>query len=412
MLRRFAPLLILLGPAWALPSPSASPGPPYFCAAGRTAAGLEPYATAVTVTNAAGDSHTIEYRRDPTNGFALGHTIDLSAGGSFDQDWSWNDRLQLATLSEGDLAVSHEWYPGTDILRYQRLHRGGVLLHERERVVDLVRGRLTGLVHRDGLGNTLSSRTFTHHPGTDRVHAVTRGNGDTWTFEYNDPHHDLTDAEYRGARGHLRFRYEYDSIGNRVGEELLGIPGSRVTFGVDDANMRVAMDSLGHILFTGTYAGGVTNLRLRVNGDPVVLQGTNWYHRLAVATNSLPTNVAVRLSAAWEDAAGQDCASVVTGVVHVPAAAPVLAYRGNGELLGDGRNRYVWDGHGHLREVLQTNQPSWHKESYDYDARSRRIRRRVWSNAAKDPLAGWQLEAVHHYVHKGWNLGQDQQRRS
>ena len=238
----------------------------------------------------------------------------------------------------------------------------------------------------------LASFAYTYHTDSNgfslgRIATVEREDGTRWTYDYTNAHHHLTDARLEGPEGTLGWRYEYDGIGNRVSRELAEVPGSRVELDFDDANLLLARDNLGRVVVAGTYNGPGANLRLRVNGRPATLLGERFHAALEVDPASLPTNLPLRLSAAWEDTEGQDCASVATGSVFIPAQPPELLYTANGELADDGRNRYEWDGHGHLRAVVQTNVPpgrAWYRETYTYYPDGRLASRTTWHDPERD----------------------------
>ena len=118
----------------------------------------------------------------------------------------------------------------------------------------------------------LASFAYTYHPDSDRIHTISREDGSLWTYGYNDAHYHLTDAEYTAAgnsgTANLSWHYDYDGIGNRIGQEMPGIPGSQVTFQNSAENFQLSRDHLGRILLVGSYSGTTNNLRLRVNGTP------------------------------------------------------------------------------------------------------------------------------------------------
>jgi len=259
----------------------------------------------------------------------------------------------------------------------------------------------------------LASFAYTYHPDFDgaasrRIETITREDGAVWTYGYNDEFFHLTDADYSNpanpASADLSWHYEYDGIGNRIGQEMPGIPGSRVEFQNSAENFQLSRDHLGRILLVGTYSGTTNNLRLRVNGTPVTLQGTSSTSCSTSAPTAYPTNV--RVTAAWEEinpAASQpaECASVVTGAVYLPAVLPQLQYTANGDLAHDGVNHYHWDAYGNLAAVVQTNQPAWYMEKYTYDAFRRRSSRTTFHDPAKS--GNWIADQTHTYFYDDWN---------
>jgi RHS repeat-associated protein len=105
--------------------------------------------------------------------------------------------------------------------------------------------------------------------------------------------------------------------------------------------------------------------------------------------------------------AGEDAVTEVTREVFVPASQQSFTHDADGNLTGDARWSYVWDGENRLSAV-ETSQVAANagaprrRIEFSYDGQSRRVRKQVfeWSVVGSQ----WSLVSSLRFVYDGWNL--------
>ena len=101
---------------------------------------------------------------------------------------------------------------------------------------------------------------------------------------------------------------------------------------------------------------------------------------------------------AWVGTRGGGSAS---GSVYVPKTPENFSYDNDGNQIVDGRWNYTWDAENRLvRMVANTAVGPQQRIDYGYDARGRRISKKVWSNTS-----GTGSPATYNrFIYDGWNL--------
>jgi len=358
---------------------------------------------------------TVNHFLGEETGYDQGFDANLP-GGNRVQVRSYNDLNRLDSLTDGELKAEYTWYPGTDIMQSRSLRRNGQIVATTAQEVDLATGRLQSIVHTGNGGATLSSHHYTYYPGSSRIHTITREDGEVWTYRYDDEHYHLTDAIRTGPGEPRHYRYEYDEIGNRVAEEMVNLPGSRIVFSQNDANMQLRQDRLGNILLTGEYTGSHQDLELVVqvigtneaNAEISVtgtVFGAEWHALLPTGGLPFHTNIPVEVIASFTDTNGEECVNLDTGEVYLVPPVTVRSHSCNGELTADADQTYEWDANGQLIGVKKMQGFKWHRETYTYYPDGQRASRTVYKNPARvDSPTSWQKVAVHSFVWNGWEL--------
>jgi len=91
----------------------------------------------------------------------------------------------------------------------------------------------------------------------------------------------------------------------------------------------------------------------------------------------------------------------VTGNEFVPKYSEFLYYDLDGNLTNDGRWTYYWDAENRLvKMAANTSVGPQNSLQFEYDSKSRRIRKRVWDNTAWTGSSTNDLQ----FIYDGWNL--------
>ena len=132
---------------------------------------------------------------------------------------------------------------------------------------------------------------------------------------------------------------------------------------------------------------------MTVNAITLYRKGEYFRKGISVANSSAPVWQSVTVAATSE--------TTVTGNIFVPKTQEQFTYDLDGNLTGDGRWTYTWDGENRLvRLVANTSVGSQLRLDFAYDSKGRRISKRVWNNTAGTGNPTNDLK----FVYDGWNL--------
>jgi len=202
----------------------------------------------------------------------------------------------------------------------------------------------------DAVGNI---RTWTQQRGTDPAKVYTLG---------YDPADELLTATVTGPTPlpvPSRFRYAYDSAGNRSAEELDdAVTGASYS----NLNQFTSRQPGGTVLFRGTLSEPAT---VTVQGKPAQVASDNSFAAQA-QVGSGATNVAV----AATDPSGNMRTN--TYQVSQSGSTTTYTYDANGNLAGDGTRTFEWDAENRLTAVKQGASTL---ASFTYDGKGRRAQK-------------------------------------
>jgi RHS repeat-associated protein len=233
----------------------------------------------------------------------------------------------------------------------------------------------------------------------------TQADGSYWSYRYDTLGQVTNGHKYWSnavpVAGH-QFDYLYDDIGNRKsaweGGDASGANLRRSDYTANALNQYTQRTVPGYAFDIGSAN---TNAYDSVNLQPVNRHGEYYWLEWTVTNTSAPVWLGLTNFAVLHSATNDLVASSV-GHLFVPKTPETYTHDADGNLTNDGRFAYSWDGENRLT-IMTANTAVGIKERLDfkYDAQSRRIRKRVWTNW--DGAAGT-LISLQQYVYDGWNL--------
>ena len=225
----------------------------------------------------------------------------------------------------------------------------------------------------------------------------TEANGSSWRYEYDSL------GQVKAGRKYWpdfvpvagqQFEYTFDNIGNRLsiraGGDENGANLRSANYGANSLNQYTnrdipgAFDVIGLELATNTVT---------VNGQAPYRKGEYFRKEISASNGSVPVWQSVTVSAPSE--------TTVNGNVFVPKTQETFAYDFDGNLTSDGRWNYTWDAENRLIALAaNTSVGPQISLKFEYDPKSRRIRKQVWSNKTWNGTSTNDLR----FVYDGWNL--------
>jgi RHS repeat-associated protein len=283
---------------------------------------------------------------------------------------------------------------------------------------DAKRNLLTGVTGKWGAANR--SAFAYEHDALGRRTAVVQsgdafaayGNSVRQQFEYSD-RSELTAAHgYLGAtatpaaalpgRG---FRYSYDVAGNRRAAGRNGSAGLMENFSVNALNQITTREN-----HTVSVSGTADADAVAVDGETAGRTGRYWQQEVLLDNEDAPAARQVAAAAVRRGAGtgGADLVQVDRRFAFIGPATETLTHDADGNLTGDGRWNYYWDGENRL-VAMETKPwavvpggPPAQRLEFMYDYMGRRVGKRV----IEKPADGrpWLLTSDLKFVYDGWNL--------
>jgi RHS repeat-associated protein len=191
-----------------------------------------------------------------------------------------------------------------------------------------------------------------------------------------------------------QFEYNFDDIGNRTstkaGGDNVGQSLRPATYSANALNQYTSRDIPAAIDIIGVALAGSSVL---VNNNAPYRHIEYFCYPLYVNNSSAAQWQSVTVSASGQSPS-------TTGHVFVPKNQEQFTYDDDGNLLSDGRWNYTWDAENRLLKMAARNSVGpTNSLQFEYDWKSRRIRKRVfsdttWSNSTNDVR----------FVYDNWNL--------
>ncbi|WP_009961189.1 RHS repeat-associated core domain-containing protein [Verrucomicrobium spinosum] len=206
--------------------------------------------------------------------------------------------------------------------------------------------------------------------------------------------------------------YAYDDIGNRTESRLGGLGGNSdpvgsetITYTANALNQYEEIANPQAAYVTGAAAYSTSNPALHtevvINGQTADRIGVNFVEKLS------PSGTGPK----WEPLNFELVRDSVTQSfqqhLYVPPVQETLTYDLDGNLIGDGRWTYTWDGENRLvgmttQSVAETAGVPGLKLTFAYDGLSRRVQKTVEGRTtSSDP---WVLRSDTRFVYDGWNM--------
>ena len=240
------------------------------------------------------------------------------------------------------------------------------------------------------------SFNYEYNSANQRTRRI-EGDGSYWRYQYDALGQVTLGKKYwsdQTPAAGQQFGYSFDDIGNRT-QTLAG--GDQT--GANERMANYYANTLNQYT-NRTVPGYVDVMGLAYATNPVTVNGTTAYRHGEYLRQEL--SVVNSSTSVWETvtvaAAGQ---TTITGGKFVPKTPELFTYDLDGNLTSDGHWNYTWDGENRLISlaVNTTNGPQ-QSLKFEYDSRSRRVRKEVWGNTNWSGTATNDLK----FVYDGWNL--------
>jgi RHS repeat-associated protein len=243
------------------------------------------------------------------------------------------------------------------------------------------------------------SYTYTYNNANQRVR-VALPDGSAWQYVYDSLGQVISGHKFFADGTPVagqQFDYSFDNIGNRTqtlaGGDQSGLNQRSATYGANNLNQytnRSTVPGFADILGTALATNTVT-----VGGQTPYRKGEYFRDQLPVSNSSaaLWTNIVV----------ASPNQTSITGNVFVAQSPENYSYDSDGNLTGDGRWTYTWDGENRLVSMQgQSGIPTGAKYKLDflYDSQSRRIQKLVSTNNGSSYVA----QITNRFIYDGWNM--------
>lgn len=240
---------------------------------------------------------------------------------------------------------------------------------------------------------------YAYNNANQRINA-TLSDGSYWIYQYDKLGQVISGDRY-WADGTLvagqQYDYRFDDIGNRTsakwGGDAAGQNLQSYTNTPGPLNQYTNRNVPAVASVLGIASAGAT---VTVNGQSTYRKGEYFWKELAV-TNSA-TSVWLALT---NTAVNGASSSNVVGGQYIAKTVEAFSYDTDGNLTGDGRWNYYWDGENRLVQMISatTNGPQQRIVFY-YDPLGRRLRKNVWNNTSGTNTPVVDIK----FVYEGWNL--------
>ena len=255
--------------------------------------------------------------------------------------------------------------------------------------------RLTSISSAASASSSFSSFAYVYNQANQRGRR-TEADGSYWRYEYDALGQVKSGKKYWADGTPVagqQFEYVFDEIGNRTqtkaGGDQNGWNLRSANYGANALNQYTNRDVPGYIEVTGVAFA--TN-PVTVNTQTTYRKGEYFRKELSPDNGSVSVWQSVSAAAAGE--------TTVNGNVFLPKTQELFGYDLDGNLTTDGRWNYTWDAENRLitmaANTLVGPQLSLR---FEYDSKSRRIRKQVWPNTTWNGASTNDLR----FVYDSWN---------
>jgi RHS repeat-associated protein len=191
-----------------------------------------------------------------------------------------------------------------------------------------------------------------------------------------------------------QFDYSFDNIGNRTqalaGGDQTGQNQRSASYTANNLNQYSSRGVPGYVDVMGQAFA--TN-SVTVNSTSAYQKGEYFRQQLTAANSTSPVWSGVTVSQSGQNS--------VSGNLFVAQTPESFGYDLDGNLTSDGRWNYTWDAENRLIKLAaRTSVGPQNSLQFEYDSKSRRIRKQVWSNTTWTGSPTNDLK----FLYDGWNL--------
>lgn len=336
---------------------------------------------------------------------SLNRVESLSATSMEAISYSYDAASRLSSVSQGDLSADYAYHPALGRVSSVIVKAGSTERARSENSYDRL-GRTTR-VDTLGNGSTLyTRRDYTYNDLNQRTR-VAEETGRHWAYGYDELGQVIL-AEKRLSDDTTvlpgyEFGFDYDDIGNRI-ETLVNGRVSQYTSNA--LNRYTQRDDPGAIDVRGRVD---VNATVQVNEQATVRTGEDYYREVPYDNYVGLVDTEIKLRIEYPTWLDEKRFSVHTTGKSDPYLLPQtpesFVYDADGNLIGDGRYVYTWDGENRLIQVELSSAAyaatdiTLFRQRYEYDGMGRRIRRTV-----EIEMPDWEGITDDYHLYDGWNL--------
>lgn len=321
--------------------------------------------------------------------------------------YSYDAASRLDTVTSGTNTATYGYAPNSLLVQTVTFAQGGTTRLTTTKAYDNL-NRLSAISNLLSALNAQLSTAYSYNNANQRT-KLTRETNAYWNYGYDSLGQVTSAQKYLpGATllGGFDHAWTYDDIGNR---KTATSNSQTSTFSSNSLNQYLQKTVPGMVDVFGT---AVADANVTVNGQAVQRQGETWYWSVPAANSNAGDWISVTAVGVRPGGGPGGADAVATSVrkAWVPQTPEVFSYDADGNLTGDGRWLYTWDGENRLvaMETRSSILPPLgqfplterRKLEFAYDAQGRRFSKKVsnWNGT------GWTLASSRLFHYDGWNL--------
>ncbi len=331
-----------------------------------------------------------------------GLTVLTNGGLVYQALYGYDAASRMLTVSDGTNNATYGYVTNSSLVAEIAFKQNSTLRMTTTKQYDLL-NRLTNI------SSTTASFTnafaYLYNDANQRT-KVTREDGSYWNYAYDDLGQVTSGKRYWADHTPVagqQYDYDFDDIGNRKSTSSNSKPETRNSFYTASLlNQYTSRTVPGYADVLGTAHSNAT---VTVNYERAARKGEYWYRELSLNNQGQAVYAGITNIAVLNDGINPDIGTTNTGKLFLPQTPEQFAYDHDGNLTGDGRWTYTWDGENRLIQMeTKTGAVSAgaqkQKVELVYDDRWRMIQKKVsdWNGASYTPAY------TNRFIYDEWNI--------
>jgi RHS repeat-associated protein len=331
------------------------------------------------------------------------HLTVLTNGGSVYQAlYGYDAASRMLTVSDGTNNATYGYVTNSSLVAEIAFKQNSTLRMTTTKQYDLL-NRLTNIS--STTASFTNSFAYLYNDANQRT-KVTREDGSYWNYGYDDLGQVTSGKRYWADNTPVagqQYEYDFDDIGNRKSTTSNAKPETRNSlYTANLLNQYTSRTVPGYADVLGTAHSNAT---VTVNYARSARKGEYWHKELSLNNQGQAVYAGVTNIAVLNDGANPDIVTTNTGKLFLPQTPEQFTYDDDGNLTGDGRWTYTWDGENRLIQLetktgaVSAGTPK-QKLEFAYDDQWRRIQKKVsdWNGS------GYTATYTNRFAYDGWNL--------
>ena len=331
-----------------------------------------------------------------------GLTVLTNGGSVYQALYGYDAASRMLTVSDGTNNATYGYVTNSSLVAEIAFKQGSTLRMTTTKQYDLL-NRLTNI------SSTTASFTnsfgYLYNDANQRT-KVTREDGSYWNYGYDELGQVTSGKRYWADNTPVagqQYDYDFDDIGNRKSTTSNARPETRNSlYTANLLNQYTSRTVPGYADVLGTAHSNAT---VAVNYERATRKGEYWHKELSLNNQGQAVYAGVTNIAVLNDGANPDIVTTNTGKLFLPQTPEQFTYDDDGNLTGDGRWTYAWDGENRLIQMetksgaVTVGTPK-QKLEFVYDEQARRIQKKVsnWSGE------NYTVTYTNRFIYDGWNM--------